>query len=50
MLSGLQAAQVGLVRQLEALRDVMAPREYATLVEIVVRWLERERNRRGARL
>jgi hypothetical protein len=40
--SGLQAAQVGLVRLLESWRSQFSPREFATLVDLLVRWLERE--------
>jgi hypothetical protein len=40
--SGLQAAQVGLVRLLETWRSQFSPREFATLVDLLVRWLERE--------
>ena len=40
--SGLQTAQLGLVRLLEAWRQQFSPREFATLLDLLVRWLERE--------
>jgi hypothetical protein len=40
--SGLQAAQVGLVRLLETWRQQFSPREFAVLLDLLVRWLERE--------
>jgi hypothetical protein len=40
--SGLQAAQVGLVRLLETWSSQFSPREFATRVDLLVRWLERE--------
>lgn len=43
--SGLQAAQVGIVRQVEGLREILAPREYATLIDLLARWLAAELRR-----
>jgi len=48
MVTGLQAAQLGLVRQLKAWRGQFGPREYATLLDLLVRWLEAERLRTAA--
>jgi hypothetical protein len=45
MITGLQAAQVGLVSQLQAWRSHFAPREYAVLIDLLARWLERESRR-----
>jgi hypothetical protein len=43
--SGLQTAQLGVVRLLEAWREQFSPREYAVLVDLLARWLEAERLR-----
>ena len=41
--TGLQAAQVGVVRLLEGWRAQFGPREWAVLLELLTRWLEAER-------
>jgi hypothetical protein len=46
--SGLQAAQVGVVSMIEAWRQQFGPREFAVLVDLLARWLERECRRTGA--
>jgi hypothetical protein len=43
--TGLQAAQVGLGRQLEVWREHFSAREYATLLDLHRRWLEHELDR-----
>jgi len=46
MATGLQAAQLGLVRLLEAWRDEqLTAREYTTLLDLQARWIERELKR-----
>jgi hypothetical protein len=47
--TGLQAAQVGLASLLENWRREFSPREFAVLVDLLMRLLEREaRERRAA--
>jgi hypothetical protein len=41
--SGLQTAQLGVVRLLEAWRGQFGPREYAVLLDLLARWIESER-------
>jgi hypothetical protein len=43
--TGLQASQLGIVRQLEGLREIMGPREWAVLVDLLARWLAAELDR-----
>lgn len=45
MTTGLQGGQVGIVRQLEGLREILSPREYATLIDLLSRWLADEHGR-----
>jgi hypothetical protein len=49
--TGLQVAHVGLVALLERWREQLSPREYATVIELLSRYLEveRERNERALR-
>ena len=44
-LAVIQAAQCGIVAQLEALRSQMGPREYVVVVDLLGRWLDAERER-----
>jgi hypothetical protein len=48
MVSGLQTAQLGLVRLLEAWRWQFSPREYAVLLDLLARWIEAEQLRHAA--
>jgi hypothetical protein len=43
--TGLQVAHAGTVRQLEAWRDQLSPREYSTLIALLGRWIDAERDR-----
>jgi hypothetical protein len=47
--TGLQAAQLSVRAQLEAWRQAMGPREFAVLVDLLVRMLEAEQRRPGIR-
>jgi hypothetical protein len=44
-MTGVQAAQLGLVAQVEAWREHLGPREYAVLIDLVGRWFDEERRR-----
>ena len=49
--TGLQVAHAGLAALLERWREVLSPREYVVLLELLERWLavERQRNERARR-
>jgi hypothetical protein len=40
--TGLQATQVGVVAMLERWREVLPPRDFAVLLDLLFRWLELE--------
>jgi hypothetical protein len=40
MLTGLQTAQLGLIRLLEAWRGQFSPREFSVLLDLLARWIE----------
>jgi hypothetical protein len=43
--TGLQVAHAGLAALLERWRQQLSPQEYATLIDLLGRWLEVERKR-----
>jgi hypothetical protein len=47
--SGLQAAQLALASQLRAWSEHFSPREYETLLDLHLRFLQAERERVGSR-
>jgi len=48
-LTAAQVIPVGIVAELEAWRDQLGPREWAVVLDVVGRWLERERSERALR-